>query len=141
MKIRLQRRYYLQEQAISHILRSFLGIGKSNVVLLLGLLGITRSVKATSISLLHIAKLDRYMYKKCIIGVRLKRLFANHFRFLYQLQTYKGIRLRLALPVRGQRTHTNAATAKKLNRGWLRKFAFQKKEKSLYLKGANYTRH
>jgi len=86
MKIRLQRRYYSQEQTVSYILRSFLGIGKSNVLSLLGLLGITRSVKATSISLLQVAKLDRYIYKKCLIGIRLKRLLANNFRFLYQLQ-------------------------------------------------------
>lgn len=29
--------------------------------------------------------------------------------------TYKGVRLKLRLPLRGQRTHTNAQTAKKLN--------------------------
>jgi len=140
MKIRLQRRYYSQEQTVSYILRSFLGIGKSNVLSLLGLLGITRSVKATSISLLQVAKLDRYIYKKCLIGIRLKRLLANNFRFLYQLQNYKGIRLRLALPINGQRTRTNASTAKKLNRGWLKKFAFKKKKKRMILKGGKFQR-
>ena len=36
--------------------------------------------------------------------------------FLKNINSYKGVRLELSLPLRGQRTHTNSKTARKLNK-------------------------
>src|SRR6266849_4876958 len=41
----------------------------------------------------------------------------NHIRRLIEIQAYRGIRHRRNLPVRGQRTHTNARTRKGPRRG------------------------
>ena len=40
-----------------------------------------------------------------------------NIRRLIEVQAYRGIRHRRNLPVRGQRTHTNARTRKGLRRG------------------------
>jgi len=46
--------------------------------------------------------------------VRLKRYVANNIKFLRDINSYKGVRHSLHLPVRGQRTRTNAGTMRRL---------------------------
>jgi len=58
-------------------------------------------------TLLHI--LTRY-YK---IGIELKISLKKDKQRLFRIKSNRGLRLRKGLPVRGQRTHTNAQTAKK----------------------------
>ncbi|KAJ8605572.1 hypothetical protein CTAYLR_000155 [Chrysophaeum taylorii] len=53
-------------------------------------------------------------------GVHLDRKVREDIERLWQMRCYRGIRHRASLPVRGQRTATNAKTARKLNR-WLKK--------------------
>jgi ribosomal protein S13 len=38
----------------------------------------------------------------------------NNIKFLIKIKTYKGTRHKLKYPVRGQRTHTNGKTTKKI---------------------------
>jgi small subunit ribosomal protein S13 len=47
----------------------------------------------------------------------LRREVAMHIKRLMDLGTYRGLRHRRGLPVRGQRTHTNARTRKGPRRG------------------------
>jgi small subunit ribosomal protein S13 len=47
----------------------------------------------------------------------LRREIAMHIKRLMDLGTYRGLRHRRGLPVRGQRTHTNARTRKGPRRG------------------------
>jgi small subunit ribosomal protein S13 len=42
----------------------------------------------------------------------LRRIVSMNIKRLMDLQTYRGLRHRRNLPVRGQRTHTNARTRK-----------------------------
>jgi len=56
------------------------------------------------------------LLKEYTISDELLRLRRNNIRQLIQLGTYRGTRHRLGLPVRGQRTHTNAKTASKRNK-------------------------
>jgi small subunit ribosomal protein S13 len=42
-----------------------------------------------------------------------KKKIKKHIKKHISLNTYKGFRFKLGLPVRGQRTHTNACTSKK----------------------------
>jgi len=46
--------------------------------------------------------------------VRLQRLISNNIKTLIDLNTYVGVRHSLNLPVRGQRTRTNAGTQRRL---------------------------
>lgn len=45
--------------------------------------------------------------------VRLKRVIRNNIKNLYNMKSYKGIRHFLNLPLRGQRTRTNAGTMRR----------------------------
>lgn len=47
------------------------------------------------------------------LEARIKRIYKQNVRFLVDLNSYKGIRHKDRLPVRGQRTRTNSKTRKK----------------------------
>ena len=61
-------------------------------------------------------------YKKCIqklfqkkkFGKKLKQKIKNNIDFSIKNKTYKGMRHKNKYPARGQRTHTNAKTKKKI---------------------------
>lgn len=53
------------------------------------------------------------------IGADLKTLDKTRCQRLINIQSYSGRRHKVGYPVRGQRTHTNAQTQKKLHRRWL----------------------
>lgn len=43
----------------------------------------------------------------------LKKLKSQNLKNLFSIKSYRGLRLKQGLPVRGQRTHTNARTSRK----------------------------
>jgi small subunit ribosomal protein S13 len=53
---------------------------------------------------------------KQLIGKKLQESVRENISFIKNIKTYKGLRHRASLPVRGQRTHTNAKTCKKKSR-------------------------
>lgn len=48
-----------------------------------------------------------------LVGKKLKNFIKDNILFIENSRTYKGLRHKVSLPVRGQRTHTNAKTSKK----------------------------
>lgn len=46
----------------------------------------------------------------CLSEVRLKRIVSNNIKNLININSYKGLRHKTFLPVRGQRTRTNSGT-------------------------------
>lgn len=61
----------------------------------------------------HVNRLTNYIKKNIKIEQHLKQLKKNEQKKLLEIKTIRGIRKSLGLPVRGQRTHTNAKTCKK----------------------------
>lgn len=59
-------------------------------------------------------RLINYINKNIKIEQILKKIKKDQVQFLLNIKTNKGIRCSLGLPVRGQRTHTNSKTCKKL---------------------------
>jgi small subunit ribosomal protein S13 len=49
-----------------------------------------------------------------LFGKLLKQKIKNRIDFLIKNKTFKGVRHKKKLPARGQRTHTNAKTKKKI---------------------------
>jgi len=47
------------------------------------------------------------------LEVRVKRIIFQNIKNLYKIGSYKGLRHKDSLPVRGQRTRTNASTKKR----------------------------
>jgi small subunit ribosomal protein S13 len=48
---------------------------------------------------------------KIAVTNELKKILKKNEKILSQIASYRGIRLKKGLPVRGQRTHSNAKTA------------------------------
>ena len=53
------------------------------------------------------------MLNTTLIGKKLQDSIKEKISFIKNHKTYKGLRHKSSLPVRGQRTHTNAKTCKK----------------------------
>lgn len=60
----------------------------------------------------EIIKLREIIDKKCIVEGDLRREVSMNIKSMMDIGSYRGLRHRRKLPVRGQRTHTNARTRK-----------------------------
>lgn len=79
-------------------------------------LGIKRSMKLKNISNKKLSLLDKnFRKKKFLVGRSLERELYLKISKLIQINCYRGSRARQGLPIRGQRTHSNAKTSRKLN--------------------------
>jgi small subunit ribosomal protein S13 len=87
------------------------GIGRPLAITLLAKLGIDRTRKIDELSE---AELDviREELKKFIIEGDLRREISYNIKRLQEIGSYRGLRHKKRLPVRGQRTKTNARTRK-----------------------------
>jgi small subunit ribosomal protein S13 len=90
------------------------GIGKSNSLLICKKLGFSKNLKIKNISKEQTNQLIKTIENlKIKIGSDLKKLKTLNTKKLISIKSYKGIRKIRGLPIRGQRTHTNAKTSKK----------------------------
>ena len=94
--------------AMTHIF----GLGKSNSSLLCKKIGFYKNLKVKNMSKEQINKLIFAIEFSNLI-VDLKKKKSLQLKRLLSIKSYKGLRLKQGLPVRGQRTHTNARTARK----------------------------
>ncbi len=92
-------------------LTSIFGIGKSRSHSICGSTGIPKNVKISELSEVQIEQLREEISKFTIEG-ELRREVTLSIKRLIDLGTYRGLRHRRGLPVRGQRTKTNARTRK-----------------------------
>jgi len=92
-------------------LMSIYGIGKSRSKLICKNSNIDGDVKVNSLSKKQIDNLRKEVSKYIIEG-DLRRENTLNIKRLIDLSCYRGLRHRYSLPVRGQRTKTNARTRK-----------------------------
>ncbi|MFP3014261.1 MAG: 30S ribosomal protein S13 [Arsenophonus sp.] len=92
-------------------LRSIYGIGKTRSQLICTASGIPNNVKISELSEEKIDKLREEVAKYIVEG-DLRRKVTLNIKRLIDLGCYRGLRHRRGLPVRGQRTKTNARTRK-----------------------------
>ena len=88
------------------------GIGRSRAETILAKLNIEKNIKAKDISEDEIVKIREYIENNYTIEGDLRREISQNIKRLIEINSYKGIRHKRGLPVRGQRTHTNARTRK-----------------------------
>ncbi|HEY4695283.1 MAG TPA: 30S ribosomal protein S13 [Candidatus Hydromicrobium sp.] len=88
------------------------GIGRSRAETILEKLNIGKNIKAKDISEDEIVKIREYIENNYTIEGDLRREISQNIKRLIEINSYKGIRHKRGLPVRGQRTHTNARTRK-----------------------------
>ena len=95
-------------------LRRIYGIGPSKVTSILNTLGLNRTLKFKQLNQKLKNRLVQLVEDQYLINDDLKKELLKKREILVRLRTYRGLRDRHKLPRRGQRTHTNARTAKKL---------------------------
>lgn len=88
------------------------GIGFPTSKKILQTAGIDPDKKANDLTEEEIAKLREIIENNYKVEGDLRREVSQNIRRLIDLGTYRGLRHRYGLPVRGQRTRTNARTRK-----------------------------
>jgi small subunit ribosomal protein S13 len=77
-------------------------------------IGINPNLLTMQIDEYHINRLKKYIKENIIIEYHLKNINNKRKNFLLKSKNIRGIRQHFGLPVRGQRTHSNAKTSKKI---------------------------
>jgi small subunit ribosomal protein S13 len=88
------------------------GIGKSLAKKVLKDLGIDQARKTRDLTEDEIIKIRAYIDNNFKVEGDLRREVTQNIKRLIEINSYRGIRHKRGLPVRGQRTHTNARTRK-----------------------------
>jgi small subunit ribosomal protein S13 len=88
------------------------GIGLTLAKKIVAELGLNPDSRAHKLSQDEIAKLNTLIQSKYIVEGDLRRQVQNNIKRLVGIHSYRGLRHKLGLPVRGQRTKTNARTRK-----------------------------
>ena len=88
------------------------GIGRTRAKELIDALGIEEARRVNELSDAEVLKVREYIDAKLNVEGDLRRETQMNIKRLMDLGCYRGLRHRRGLPVRGQRTHTNARTRK-----------------------------
>ena len=88
------------------------GIGKSTSQKVLGELGIDPNTKVRDLTDEEVTRLRNHVDQNLMVEGDLRRERSQNIKRLMEIGCYRGIRHRRGLPVRGQRTRTNARTRK-----------------------------
>jgi len=92
-------------------LQSIFGIGRTRSKLVCAAAGVDQTTKIKSLTEAEVEKIRAEVAKFTIEG-DLRREVGMSIKRLIDLGTYRGLRHRRGLPLRGQRTRTNARTRK-----------------------------
>jgi len=88
------------------------GIGRSRAREILNKAGVKEGIKIKDLSEDETLRLQRVIQDEGRVEGDLRKEVAMNIKRLIEVGSYRGIRHRRGLPVRGQRTHTNARTRK-----------------------------
>ncbi|MGQ0456515.1 MAG: 30S ribosomal protein S13 [Hyphomicrobium sp.] len=93
-------------------LRYIHGIGPVNAKVICKQVNIPVSRRVNELSDAEVLQIREIIDRDYVVEGDLRREVAINIKRLMDLGTYRGLRHRKGLPVRGQRTHTNARTRK-----------------------------
>ena len=88
------------------------GIGRTSAKKILEATGVNPDTRVKDLSEADESKLREYISNHCIVEGDLRRQNGMDLKRLMEIGCYRGTRHRKGLPVRGQRTKTNARTRK-----------------------------
>jgi small subunit ribosomal protein S13 len=93
------------------------GVGRNTSRAILDKAGVGRSIRTDDLNDEQLSAIRRVMEADYKVEGDLRREVQTKIKRLMDLGCYRGLRHRRNLPVRGQRTHTNARTRKGPKRG------------------------
>ena len=88
------------------------GIGLTTAKEIIAATGVDPDIRVKDLSEEDLAKLRDYIQQNLKVEGDLHREVSQNVKRLMEIGCYRGLRHRRGLPVRGQRTHTNARTPK-----------------------------
>lgn len=92
-------------------LRSIFGIGRTRALQICAAVGVAPNVKVADLQEDIVTLMQKTITEFEVEG-DLRRRIAMNIKRLRDIKCYRGLRHRMGLPVRGQRTRTNARTRK-----------------------------
>jgi len=101
-----------REKRIEVGLTYIFGIGQSAANEILKNTGVNPDIRVKDLNDDDLAKLREYIDKNIEVEGDLRRATALNIKRLIEIGCYRGVRHRKGLPVRGQKTKTNARTRK-----------------------------
>ncbi len=101
-----------RDKRVEISLTYILGIGRSSSQKILAAAGINVDTRVKDLTEEEVAKLRAIIDKNYMVEGDLRRDVSMNIKRLMDLGCYRGIRHRRGLPVRGQKTKTNARTRK-----------------------------
>ncbi len=88
------------------------GVGRARSEEIIHKLGLDPNMKAQKLSSEDISRINALLQSEYLVEGDLRRKVQNDIKRLINIHAYRGQRHRVGLPVRGQRTRTNARTRK-----------------------------
>jgi small subunit ribosomal protein S13 len=101
-----------REKRVDVALRYIYGIGSTRSGAIVDGTQINPSTKVRDLSEEEVSRIREYIDRNFKVEGDLRRDVAQDIKRKIEIASYQGIRHRRSLPVRGQRTHTNARTRK-----------------------------
>jgi len=86
------------------------GIGPTSSSDILAQTGVSADIRCRDLTEMEVARLREVVVRQYMVEGDLRREVAANIRRLTEIGSYRGLRHRRGLPVRGQRTKTNART-------------------------------
>lgn len=114
--------YFLETKLLEHksvcfSLMNVYGIGQKTAFIICKKLGFSINLKIKDLTQEQIAEMLQLIgFLNLNLNNELKKLKSLTLKNLVSIKSYKGLRRVRGLPVRGQRTHTNAKSARKHKR-------------------------
>lgn len=103
----------LMDKRLDVSMRAIYGVGFSKASYVCEFLGYGKSFSMNQINRYNYTAINGFLKKYYVLEARLKLLKRESIKDLRKLKLYRGIRHMLKLPVRGQRTHSNAKSSRK----------------------------
>lgn len=88
------------------------GVGNATAAEIVEKLGLDPNMRAQQLLGEDVSRLNALLQSEYLVEGDLRRQVQNNIKRLISIHSYRGMRHRLGLPVRGQRTRTNARTRK-----------------------------
>jgi small subunit ribosomal protein S13 len=101
-----------QQKPIFVGLTHIYGIGRSTALNLLGEAGVDANVKVKDLTEDEARRIRKAIQERAVVEGDLRKEVTQNIRRLMEIGCYRGVRHRKGLPVRGQRTRTNARVRK-----------------------------
>lgn len=103
------------EKRIEIALTYVYGIGRAKAEELVKLVNINPATRVKDLTDVQIAQIAKVVEDKYKVEGELRQEVYRNIKRLKDIKSYRGLRHKLGLPVRGQRTRTNAVTRKGRN--------------------------